>query len=63
MSELLQLEKLQKAIREIKNLKVINIPSDFIDEARKTSREQLYIAGQMNILIRMAEIIENYLSD
>jgi len=58
MSELLQLEKLQKTVRKIKEIKVIEMPTDFRDEARKTSREQIYIAGQMNMLVRVGEIIK-----
>ena len=58
MSELLQLEELQKTVRKIKEIKVIEMPTDFRYEARKTSREQIYIAGQMNMLVRVDEIIK-----
>lgn len=57
MSELQQLEKLQKIIRELKSLKVIDIPIDFENEARKISKEQIFMAGQMNLLMRMGKII------
>jgi len=59
MSELQQLEKLQKAVREIKNLKVI-IPT-IEPPPNKLSQNQIFAGGQMNMLVRMAEIIEKYL--
>ena len=60
MSELLQLEKLQKTIRELKELKIIDMPNDFIEEARKISREQIFVTGQLNMLIRVRMILDKY---
>lgn len=58
MSELLQLEALQKAIREIKALKVIT-PS--VEPPKNhLSQNQIFAGGQMNMLVRMGEIIEKY---
>jgi len=59
MSELEQLEKLQKAIREIKNLKVITPTIE--PPPNKLSQNQIFAGGQMNMLVRMAEIVEKYL--
>jgi hypothetical protein len=59
MSELQQLEKLQKAIREIKKLKIITPTIE--PPPNRLSQNQIFAGGEMNMLIRMNEIIEKYL--
>ena len=59
MSELQQLEKLQKTVREIKALKVITPTIE--PPPNRLSQNQIFAGGQMNMLVRMGEIIEKYL--
>jgi hypothetical protein len=60
MSELQQLEKLQKMRKEIGAIKVVDVPNVLRDELRKTSREQIFMAGQLNVLLRITQIIDKY---
>ena len=59
MSELQQLEKLQKAIREIRNLRVITPTVE--PPPNRLSQNQVFAGGQMNMLLRATEVIEKYL--
>lgn len=59
MSELRQLENLQKAIREIKALKVINPTIE--PPPNRLSQTHVFVTGQINMLLRITEIIEKYL--
>ena len=61
MSELQQLEKLQKAIREIKNLKVITPTVE--PPPNKLSQNQIFAGGQMNMLMRMNEMLDEINKD
>ena len=50
--------KLNKIIEEIKNLKII-IPT-VEPPPNKLSQNQIFASGQMNMLLRVTEIIEKY---
>lgn len=41
------------------HFRIIDMPVDFENEARKISRDQIFRAGQMNILLRIKEILKN----
>ena len=58
MSELQQLEKLQKMIKELRELKVVTPTIE--PPPNKLSQNQIFVGGQMNMLLRMIEIIEKY---
>ena len=59
MGELQQLEKLQKTVREIKRLQIL-VP-EIEPPKNKLSQNQIFAGGQMNMIIRVVEIIDKNL--
>ena len=59
MSELEQIERLQRTIRELRALKIIEPKTE--PPKNKLSQNQIFAAGQVNMLVRVNDVINKHL--